>query len=74
MLLGVNLVLLFEAIMLGSYEILGFMVCFVAVNTIYFIAKEEPMLRERYGLEYDLYLSNVPRWLPRLTPYAQGTE
>ena len=71
MLLGVNLVLIFEGILVGSYEILAFMICFVVVNTIYFIAKEEPILRERYGLEYDLYLLNVPRWLPRLTPYVQ---
>lgn len=31
--------------------------------------KEEPILRERYGAEYILYLCNAPRWFPRLTPY-----
>ena len=29
---------------------------------------EEPATRKRYGAAYDLYSSQVPRWLPRLRP------
>ena len=29
---------------------------------------EEPGLRERFGGEYERYLDEVPRWLPRLRP------
>jgi protein-S-isoprenylcysteine O-methyltransferase Ste14 len=30
---------------------------------------EEPTLREAYGLPYDEFCANVPRWLPRPTPW-----
>jgi len=33
------------------------------------VAYEEPTLRETYGAEYESYRANVPRWLPRLTPW-----
>jgi len=39
-------------------------------NAINFVlAYEEPTLRESYGAEYETYRANVPRWLPRLTPW-----
>jgi protein-S-isoprenylcysteine O-methyltransferase Ste14 len=33
------------------------------------IAHEEPTLHQSYGAEYESYCANVPRWLPRLTPW-----
>jgi protein-S-isoprenylcysteine O-methyltransferase Ste14 len=33
---------------------------------------EEPTLKKRYGEEYAKYKRNVPRWLPRLTPWLGG--
>src|SRR5690242_181531 len=33
------------------------------------ITSEEPTLRESFGAEYESYCANVPRWLPRLTPW-----
>ena len=30
---------------------------------------EEPTLREAYGPAYDEFCENVPRWLPRVTPW-----
>lgn len=27
---------------------------------------EEPGLRDRFGVDYERYLADVPRWLPRL--------
>jgi len=30
---------------------------------------EEPTLRQSFGAEYEIYCANVPRWLPRLTPW-----
>jgi protein-S-isoprenylcysteine O-methyltransferase Ste14 len=39
---------------------------------------EEPTLAQRYTEEYPRYKSNVPRWLPRLTPWngsqANGSQ
>lgn len=30
---------------------------------------EEPALKEQFGAEYQAYKTNVPRWIPRLTPW-----
>jgi protein-S-isoprenylcysteine O-methyltransferase Ste14 len=29
---------------------------------------EEPQLKRRFGIEYEQYLREVPRWIPRLNP------
>lgn len=72
MLIGVNLVLAAEAIVLQSYPILIWMIVFVAVNTAYFALSEEPQLAKRFGQPYTDYKRSVPRWIPRLTPYRDG--
>lgn len=74
MLIGVNLFLIAEAIVLHSIPIFGWMVAFVIVNTIYFMRSEEPQLEIRFGQAYATYKRNVPRWLPRLTPYGGGDD
>lgn len=33
------------------------------------VAYEEPTLRRSFGEDYDRFAANVPRWLPRLTPW-----
>ena len=33
------------------------------------IVHEEPTLRQSFGAEYESYCANVPRWIPRLTPW-----
>lgn len=30
---------------------------------------EEPALKEQFGAEYQAYKANVPRWIPRLSPW-----
>jgi protein-S-isoprenylcysteine O-methyltransferase Ste14 len=35
---------------------------------------EEPTLARKFGTEYDTYRRNVPRWLPRLTPWQPGRD
>jgi protein-S-isoprenylcysteine O-methyltransferase Ste14 len=43
---------------------------FVLVNHAYFIAVEEPGLERRFGERYRAFKANVPRWLPRRTPWV----
>lgn len=38
---------------------------------LFVLTYEEPTLREKFGLDYDDYCKNVPRWLPRLHPWEQ---
>jgi protein-S-isoprenylcysteine O-methyltransferase Ste14 len=74
MILGVFTVLLGEALSLWSENILIWAGAFFIINTIYFIVYEEPNLEKRFGNEYRDYKKQVPRWLPRVTPYHQETQ
>jgi protein-S-isoprenylcysteine O-methyltransferase Ste14 len=76
MIVGVFFVLLGEASFFGSMWLLGWFAIFVLVNMIYIPLFEEPGLAKRFGDNYLLYKRNVPRWIPRLTPWeglAEGT-
>jgi protein-S-isoprenylcysteine O-methyltransferase Ste14 len=71
MISGVLFVLLGEAIVLNSVNILIIAGLFFIINTIYFILFEEPDLNERFGKEYEEYKKNVPRWIPKFKPYVK---
>ena len=69
MITGVILILISEALMLGSVAIGIWAALFLIINMFYFPFSEEPALRKRFGKEYDEYCKNVPRYIPRLTPW-----
>ena len=69
MILGVLTVLAGEAIAILSWKITVWAVVFFLINHIYFHVYEEPDLERRFGDEYREYKKNVPRWVPRSTPY-----
>ncbi|MFW9959314.1 MAG: hypothetical protein ACFFCT_14700, partial [Candidatus Odinarchaeota archaeon] len=54
-----------------SLSIFAWFVLSLIGNHIYFIMSEEPGLLARFGNEYRLYMANVPRWIPRRTPWYQ---
>jgi protein-S-isoprenylcysteine O-methyltransferase Ste14 len=70
MITAVVAVLLGEAALLGSPWILAWAAAFLAINSVYFPLVEEPGLERRFGDEYRTYKRNVPRWIPRRTPWA----
>lgn len=62
-------VILGQALLFGDWRLFLYgALVFVAFH-IFVLAYEEPTLRESYGAEYETYRANVPRWLPRLTPW-----
>jgi protein-S-isoprenylcysteine O-methyltransferase Ste14 len=71
MISGVSLILAGEAILFSSYCLLLWLIVFFLVNHLYFVLVEEPELVRRFGDEYEIYKQNVPRWLPRLTPWER---
>jgi protein-S-isoprenylcysteine O-methyltransferase Ste14 len=72
MITGVLAVLLGEALVFGSTAIAIWAAIFAVVNHVFFIAYEEPAVESRFGDEYRRYKDNVPRWIPRRTPYPQA--
>lgn len=72
MITGVFFILLGESLILHSSSVLLWATLFFFINTVYFIVKEEPDLLKRFGADYLDYKANVPRWIPRLTPYKSS--
>ena len=71
MITGVVLILLAESLIFYSSALCIWAIVFACVNIIYFILSEEPGLRKRFGKEYEEYCNNVPRIVPRLTPWKR---
>ena len=72
MISGVVGMLLGEAVALGSALLLALAGGFWLLNHLYFVISEEPGLRRRFGDTYGAYKTNVPRWVPRWTPWQQA--
>jgi protein-S-isoprenylcysteine O-methyltransferase Ste14 len=65
MISGVLFILLGEAALFGSVQLLVWFAAVLAVNAVYLPLVEEPGLRRRFGEDYVTYQAEVPRWLPR---------
>jgi protein-S-isoprenylcysteine O-methyltransferase Ste14 len=62
-------VILGQALLLGNWRLLLYGALIFIAFFIFVLAYEEPTLQQSYGAEYHTYRANVPRWLPRLTPW-----
>jgi protein-S-isoprenylcysteine O-methyltransferase Ste14 len=69
MISGVLFILLGEAALFGSFQLLAWFGAVLAVNAVYVPLVEEPGLSRRFGGDYSTYKAHVPRWLPRLRPW-----
>jgi protein-S-isoprenylcysteine O-methyltransferase Ste14 len=74
MISGVGFILLGESVVFGSGVNLVWFLCFILGNTIYFILVEERSLAKRFGEDYAEYKENVPRWIPRITPWRKQIQ
>jgi protein-S-isoprenylcysteine O-methyltransferase Ste14 len=70
MITGVALVLAGEALAFASTGIAIVLAAFVAINVVYLPLVEEPALLRRFGSDYERYVAQVRRWLPRLRPWS----
>ena len=70
MISGVVFVLFGEALILISRPHFTWALTFLALNFIYIPLLEEPQLKRRFGEDYLEYRRNVPRLIPRLTPWS----
>ena len=74
MITGALCVLLGEAIFFGSWWLLGWFGFALILNLVYIPLVEERGLAKRFGDDYLHYKQNVPRWIPRLTPWKGLSE
>ena len=58
-----------ESLLSGSWPLASWMVVFFVLSWIAFVNVEEPGLERRFGEDYRRYKANVPRWVPRATPW-----
>ncbi|MFQ5971774.1 MAG: methyltransferase family protein [Alphaproteobacteria bacterium] len=71
MITSVMAILAAEALLFRSWPVAAWLLAFLVVNAVYLPLFEERDLQRRFGEDYKLYRSNVPRWWPRLTPWRQ---
>lgn len=69
MITGVLCILLGEAAVTASGWLLAWFVIFLAFQATAIRFWEEPHLVGRFGDEYLNYHRNVPRWIPRISPW-----
>jgi protein-S-isoprenylcysteine O-methyltransferase Ste14 len=74
MISGVLFVLLGESLLTASVRLFTWFILFAFVNAVYIPLLEEPALVQRFGDGYMAYKRNVPRWIPRLTPWEGKAE
>ena len=68
--LGVLAAVLGQALLLGSAVLLQYAAIVWGAFFFFVVVYEEPALGAQFGEEYARYRRNVPRWVPRSTPWA----
>jgi protein-S-isoprenylcysteine O-methyltransferase Ste14 len=74
MYLAVVLAILGQVMILGCVSLLAYGALVWLTFDLFVLAYEEPTLRRTFGAEYDSFCANVPRWVPRLSPWSGSTR
>jgi protein-S-isoprenylcysteine O-methyltransferase Ste14 len=73
---GMALVLLGEALVFPhlTNAMLLTLALFILAVTLFVAAYEEPVLRAKFGADYEAYCRHVRRWIPRLRPFDNAAN
>src|SRR5215213_2384800 len=74
MYVAVVAVVLGQVLVFGSWGLFAYAVVIALAQAAFVHLYEEPTLREAYGPAYDEFCANVPRWLPRITPWRGAAD
>jgi protein-S-isoprenylcysteine O-methyltransferase Ste14 len=61
-----------QALLFGNIRLLEYGAAAWLVAHLFVLAYEEPTMRATFGEEYQQFCANVPRWIPRLTPWRSA--
>ncbi len=65
MYIGAGLVLLGAAMFYGSIGLVLYTIAFWSMAHLFVLFYEEPVLRRKFGADYDAYSANRRRWIPK---------
>ncbi|OKO69580.1 isoprenylcysteine carboxyl methyltransferase [Bradyrhizobium sp. NAS80.1] len=57
-----------QALLFGDWRLLWYGALLWLFH-VFVVMYEEPTLKQTFGTEYESFRTNVPRWIPRLTPW-----
>ena len=63
-----------QALLFGNAMLLAYGGLVWLLFHIFVLAYEEPTLRNKFGSEYEAFCGEVPRWIPRLSPWTAPPE
>lgn len=72
MYIAVTSVIVGQANLFGDARLLVLGAVFWLASHIFVTTYEEPTLQRTFGTQYDTFRNNVPRWIPRLTPWRSS--
>lgn len=65
MYVAIALILIGEALFFESWTLLLFAAFVWLAQHLFVLLYEEPVLKQKFGAEYEVYLKAVPRWIPK---------
>jgi protein-S-isoprenylcysteine O-methyltransferase Ste14 len=71
MYVGVASVIFGQALYFRNARVLEYAVAICLAFHLFIFFYEEPTLRRTFDREYEEFCENVPRWIPRLTPWTR---
>jgi len=69
MYVSVVAIILGQALLFGDWRLIVYGAIFWLACHAFVLGYEEPALRRKFGAQYEAFCANVPRWLPRITPW-----
>ncbi len=67
--IAVVAVIIGQALLFGDRRLLWYGALLWLFFHVRVVMIEEPTLKQTFGTEYESFRNNVPRWIPRLTPW-----
>jgi protein-S-isoprenylcysteine O-methyltransferase Ste14 len=74
MYIAVVITILGQGLILGTVTLLEYCGLVWLLFHVFVLIYEEPTLRASFGSEYQSFCANVPRWIPRSTPWRSHLE